>query len=80
MNDILLEELADLEHERWSRWMRWMFQHWNDANVARWKRQMGTAYANLSEREKESDRKEVRKTLAVFGKAFTVMSGGMTNG
>ena len=36
--------------------------------VKRWTRQMNTPYADLSEKEKESDRAEVRKTLAVIEK------------
>ena len=62
----LLEALAELEHERWSHWMRWMFDNWTDENVSRWKRQMETSYDFLSEHEKESDRKEARKTMAVL--------------
>lgn len=66
----LIEALADLEHERWSRWMRWMFDNWTKENIARWKRQMQTPYNQLSEREKESDRKEVYKTLTVLREAI----------
>ena len=36
-------------------------------HVARWKRQMTTAYDNLSEREKDSDREEADKILALIG-------------
>ena len=68
-SDVLLEKLADLEHERWSGWMRWMFDNWSEENVARWKRQMVTSYADLPEHSKESDRKEARKTMAVFREA-----------
>jgi hypothetical protein len=34
--------------------------------VDRWKRQMTTPYARLSEEEKESDRKEADKFLEIF--------------
>jgi hypothetical protein len=59
----LMEILAAIEHERWSGWMRWMFDNWTDENIARWKTQMVTPYCDLPEYSKESDRKEVRKTL-----------------
>ena|ERR1700682_91804 len=59
----LIEILADIEHERWSGWMRWMFDNWTEDNIARWKMQMVTPYSDLPEYSKESDRKEVRKTL-----------------
>lgn len=69
-----VEELAALEHERWSGWMIYLASKCEPgANgtlvipkwaVDRWSRQAGTTYAELSEEEKESDRKEARKTLA----------------
>ncbi len=68
-SDETLEILADIEHERWSSWMQWMFDHWTDKNIARWKQQMLTPYADLPEHSKESDRKEARKTLAAIRKA-----------
>ncbi len=58
-----LETLADIEHERWSGWMRYQFANWTDENIERWKALMDTPYSDLSEHSKESDRKEVRKTL-----------------
>ncbi len=67
-NEKLLEALANLEHERWSHWMRWLFDHWTEDNIARWKQQMQTPYADLPEHSKESDRKEARKTLALLSK------------
>lgn len=67
----LLEALAHVEHERWSDWMRHQFsrgivQHagaitLSFADVERWTRQMITPYADLTEAEKESDRREVRR-------------------
>ena len=65
----LVEALADVEHERWSKWMRWMFDNWVPENIERWKHQMHTAYADLPEHSKESDRKEARRSLAVINAA-----------
>jgi len=68
-SDGLVEILANVEHERWSKWMRYQFSHGIEATVVsrpaidRWRRQMDTDYADLSEQEKESDRKEARITL-----------------
>jgi hypothetical protein len=72
----MLERLADLEHERWSNWMHYLFTKGAQysygefqieaASVAHWRRQMNTPYSGLTEAEKESDRKEARKTLAVL--------------
>lgn len=76
MTEERVEALADQEHERWSHWMRYMFdQGQTDAfgnwtmpgtKYRRWARQMQTPYAELSEAEKESDRAEARKTLALL--------------
>ena len=65
------EELANLCHEQWSGWMKYLFSKMSEdkSNLGpylfmpkwaedRWKRQMNTAYKDLSEEEKESDRKE----------------------
>lgn len=64
----LREALADQEHGRWSRWMKYLFSKSPDgvippALVERWARQVSTPYKNLSEQEKDSDRKEADATL-----------------
>jgi len=77
-NPELVERLAAIEHERWSVRMRHLFSkcgisHFRNGVESleipawageQWKRQMNTPYADLTEAEKESDRVEVRKTLA----------------
>lgn len=78
--DELREALADMEHERWSGWMRYLFDlceiHADGsvtipANSANhWRRQIATPYADLSEREKDSDRKEVDKILNLLKPAL----------
>jgi murein DD-endopeptidase len=72
-----LEPLATLEHLRWAGWMEYLFTRGKQeadgsftidaGSVARWRRQVATPYADLSEREKESDRIEARKSLALLG-------------
>lgn len=67
-NDDIIELLAEFEHDRWSRWQKYLFIKCivNDDGtltipkelVNRWTRQINTNYKNLSEREKDSDRKE----------------------
>jgi hypothetical protein len=62
-----VERLASIQHEIWSHWMRWFFDNDTPENRSRWRRQMTTPYAELSEREKESDRRVVRDFgLAAF--------------
>jgi hypothetical protein len=73
--DKLIEALAAQIHESWSEWMKYMdslacLDEWGAPNcrehVRRWRRQIDTAYADLSEEEKESDRVEARKYLEVL--------------
>ncbi len=78
MPDDMREQLAALAHEQWSGWVLWMFEQGGTFNpdgtwtmtkdkVDRWLRQSGTAYAELPETEKDSDRKEADKVLAIIG-------------
>jgi hypothetical protein len=88
----LIERLADLEHERWSKWMTYLFTKGysrddgafviDPESVDWWQHLIDTPYAELTERSKESDRVEVRKTLAVIedvlgaGAADSAAGGG----
>lgn len=76
----LRERLAALAHEQWAGWMRYLFSRcegpmptWESDGllmpiewVKRWERQMNTPYADLSEAEKDSDRKEADRVLAAL--------------
>lgn len=67
----LIETFAALEHERWAHWQRFMHDNGRRqpdgslvlpaALVSRWEHQINTPYRNLSDKEKESDREQVRK-------------------
>lgn len=70
------ELLAAYAHEAWAGWMVYLFGKCKvvtddgsllipAASVARWGRQMRTPYADLPENEKESDRAEADKMLAI---------------
>ena len=70
-----VEKLAAVEHDGWARWQKYLFSKCKKGEdgsmiipkeyVERWQRQVATKYEDLSDEEKESDRKEVRKFLAV---------------
>lgn len=73
------EQLAAYAHDAWAGWMRYLFNK-AQANpdgtvtlpawaVARWQRQMNTAYADLPAAEQESDRAEADKMLAIMNGA-----------
>lgn len=65
-----VEQGADIEHERWSKWQRYLHglckkNADGSLTIPAWQvekaeRQMNTPYTDLSEREKEADRREVR--------------------
>ena len=72
----LIEALADKEHVSWARWMDYLFSKCTstargDAIIPvdlalRWRRQASTPYAELSEKEKQSDRDEVLHILPII--------------
>ena len=80
LND-LVDALASIEHARWSHWQRYVHEHASkqpDGSllmpselVGRWERQIATSFEALSEREKESDREQVRKYLPIIAAAFS---------
>jgi hypothetical protein len=76
----LLEPLAAIEHERWSHWQQYLHSKGvaqPDGSlllpadlVARWQKQIDAKYDELSEREKNSDREQVRKYLPLIAAAL----------
>ena len=68
-SEVLKEQLAAIEHQRWADWQRWMHEQCQrnaDGSltipatlVERWERQIATPYEALTEREKNSDREQV---------------------
>lgn len=87
--DPMREKLAALMHEIWGEWWDYQFQkgyhkqimgEWHntfiipDDLVKRWNRQKNTPYDDLSEEEKNGDRKVADKVLALL-KAHFAASG-----
>jgi hypothetical protein len=72
----LRDSLAAYAHEAWAGWMAYLFRFGatdkygafiiNADKVERWRRQMQTPYAALSEAERESDRREADAILAIL--------------
>jgi hypothetical protein len=75
----LIEQLAAVEHERWSHWQRYVHSkciRQPDGSlllpadlVARWEKQIDMKYAELDDQERESDREQVRKYLPLIASA-----------
>ena len=76
--EALVEELAAAEHVRWAHWQRYLHDQCErlpDGRLvipaelaARWEKQIKTSYDQLSEREKDSDREQVRRVLPILEK------------
>jgi len=75
----LMEQLAAIEHQRWSDWQAWCHQVLREhcpspeleTVLERWDRQIATPYDQLTEREKEEDRKQVRRYWDLIRPAST---------
>jgi hypothetical protein len=77
----LIEQLAAVEHERWSHWQRYVHSkgvRQPDGSlllppdlVSRWERQLNTKYAELDEQEKASDRERVEKYLPIIASSLS---------
>jgi hypothetical protein len=65
-NPAIIEALAKLEHEQWVHWVDYMMENYTAKNLAKWKIQVKTPYSALTEKEKESDRRWVKKVLEVL--------------
>jgi hypothetical protein len=74
MNDNLREQLASLSHHQWAEWMRYLFSKCDEVYtdgsiyipreyVENLRRQISLPYSQLSEAEKDSDRKEADRIL-----------------
>lgn len=81
-----LRELIAAEcHSQWCGWMRYLFSKCEfkvdpatlegcavipQASVVRWRRQQETPYSELPEHEKESDRVEADKIIALLSRSW----------
>ena len=70
-----IEQGAEIEHNRWSRWQSYLFSksEWTKDGYLipkelcfKWQKQIDTPYSELSEKEKESDKKEVENYLPIL--------------
>jgi hypothetical protein len=65
----LFEKLADIEHQRWASWQKWCHKILREncpsleleKVLERWDKQIKTKYKDLTEKEKNEDRKQVMR-------------------
>ena len=83
----LFEKLAAIEHERWADWQRYLHGRCSPVfnsnaddtgqlviskkDVEHWVRQIDTPYADLSEKEKQSDRDQVNRYWQLITELWT---------
>ena len=82
-----LEKLAAVQHAIWAHWMRYLFRvavEGDDGSctipaeaVRRWKRQVATAYWDLPERERASDRDQADKVIVALAEVADVYLDGL---
>lgn len=80
----MLEELAAIEHERWSRWQSYLHDKCirnEDGSltiprefVDRWHDQMSKPFSELSEKEKQSDRELIYESQKRLKKILSIMT------
>ncbi len=73
--NIACEKLAEYAHDAWAGWMEYLLEQCSinlqgdcvipRKSYKRWYRQMKTPYADLPEREKESDRYEADRMIDI---------------
>ena len=83
----VIEQLADIEHTRWAHWQRYMHSKCEcqpDGSlvippnlVQQWERQIEAPYCALTDKEKESDREQVRKYLPIIVDALKERGEGI---
>ena len=61
--DAMIERVAALEHEQWAAWTSYLLANLDAVHIEGWERQIRTPYADLSEKEKDSDREWAEKVL-----------------
>ena len=62
-----LEAAAALEHDQWALWTAHMLDNLTPDNIARWRRQIETPYAELTKKEQDKDREWAFKAAAALG-------------
>lgn len=81
-SDYLLEELAAIEHERWSHWQRYLHDQCAPGpdgsliipgdQARRWSTQMNTPYSRLPDDQRDSDREQVRRYLPIIARTLDI--------
>ena len=80
MVEFLREKFAELEHKQWSHWTKYLLlKRHDDKDRERWLVQMNTEYNDLSEKEKNSDRKWADKVIKLIKKEDVDLAEFLSN-
>jgi len=76
MMESLRERISNAQHEIWAHWMNYLFSVCQENpdgtflipadKAERWHAQMATSYSDLTESEKDSDREQAEKIIAIL--------------
>jgi len=80
MKETIREKLANLEHQQWSHWTKYLLlEKHDDKDRETWLWQMKTPYDELSEKEKNSDRKWADKVIKLIKKEDVDLAEFLSN-
>jgi hypothetical protein len=71
-NEKLLEAFAEQCHIQWAGWTKHQIESNDLIHVAGWMRQIATPYSELSEQEKDSDRKCAAEFITILNRIGNV--------
>lgn len=60
---VAMSKMMELDHIQRQAWLTYQDKVQDQANIVRWTRQINTAYDDLSEKEKDSDREWAQKAI-----------------
>lgn len=66
MEELMIEELAGLMHIHWVQSTKKTLDNLSEYNIARWKRQIATAYQDLNDDEKRFNRDWAHKIINII--------------
>ena len=60
------EKLSAQIHEQWANWTKHMLSNLDESHIGNWKKQISTPYSDLSEEDKDKDRREADKIIEII--------------
>lgn len=72
--DEIIEQLAAIEHQRWSDWQKWVHIVFNEGKfnefMPRWEKQINTEYRQLTREDQLKDIEQVKRYWPIIESLF----------